>query len=248
MRMTDSGVVAGGFVPDWTLPEGVSAFVSTRSGGVSLHPYDSNNLGAHVGDDTQHVAENRRRLLSALSGLQHIQWLDQVHGSDVAEASDDGISRTADAQYSSQPGLGCAVLTADCLPVLFCASDSSKVAAAHAGWRGLAGGVLLNTLAEFESADDVLVFLGPAIGPDAFEVGPEVREAFGWASDACFRAGQGDRLQADLYRLAAEQLQAAGVKSISGGGFCTFSDAERFYSYRRASVTGRQVSLIWRSC
>jgi len=234
-----------GFVPDWSLPAGVSAFISTRAGGVSAPPYDSNNLGSHVGDDMDCVSENRRRLLSACKGLEHIQWLDQVHGTALVEAQKNNQVLTADAQFSTQPGLGCSVLTADCLPVLFCNHQGTKVAAAHAGWRGLANGVLLNTLAVFEKPEEVQVFLGPAIGPDVFEVGPEVREAFSWASDKCFRAGKGDRLLADIYFLAREQLMAAGVKNISGGNFCTFSETQRFFSYRRQNVTGRQVSLIW---
>ena len=237
------------FIPDWDLPSGVRAAISLRTGGVSVAPFASNNLALHVDDDPAAVAINRQQLQQAL-GIQHIQWLNQVHGVDVIEAQANSSSTTqvptADAQFSRQSQLACAILTADCLPVLFCAHDGSQVAAAHAGWRGLANGVLLNTLKTFAEPKRVKVFLGPAIGPDVFEVGPEVRAAFAWASDACFKAGVGDRLLADLYQLAREQLMAAGVSDISGGGFCTFTEHERFYSYRRAARTGRLASLIWR--
>tara|TARA_B100001109_G_scaffold255903_1_gene263026 strand:+ start:81667 stop:82410 length:744 start_codon:yes stop_codon:yes gene_type:complete len=245
MLMSNQQPAAGGFVPDWTLPAGVAAFVTTRCGGVSVPPYDSNNLGTHVGDDALSVAENRRRLVSAVAGLDEIQWLDQVHGADVIEAVGDGQVHTADAQFSGRPGLGCAVLTADCLPVLFCNQQGTRVAAAHAGWRGLAAGVLLNTLAVFDDPADVRAYLGPAIGPAAFEVGPEVRRAFAGAPDECFRKGKGDRLLADLYGLARWQLGNAGVSQICGGDFCTYTERQRFYSYRRDRLTGRQASLIW---
>ncbi len=233
--------------PDWALPAGVQARYSGRAGGVSVAPYDTLNLGDHVGDNPQAVAENRARLLAQLPGCDDIQWLEQVHGIDVAEARPQAPVVCADASVSAAAGVACAVLTADCLPVLFCARDGSRVAAAHAGWRGLAGGILTETLKQFSDPGDVLVFLAPAIGPEAFEVGPEVREAFAWASDACFRAGQGDRLFADIYALAREQLQQAGVTSVMGGTECTFSQPQQYFSYRRDGVTGRQVSLIWRS-
>lgn len=232
--------------PQWTLPAGVRACISTRQGGCSGAPWDSNNLGLHVGDDAGHVQHNRRELLLNLPGANAIQWLDQIHGAAVTEACGGQVLLTADAQFSRRTGLACAVLTADCLPVLFCAADGSQVAAAHAGWRGLAGGVLLNTLQTFADPAAVMVFLGPAIGPSAFEVGPEVRAAFPRATAGCFRPGDGDRWYGDLYQLAREQLQAAGVRDIQGGNFCTFSEKERFYSYRRDGCTGRMASLIWR--
>lgn len=233
--------------PDWSLPDGVMAVITTRQGGVSPVPYQHNNLALHVGDDAAAVASNRRRLWQQLPGVTAVQWLNQVHGTTVFRACGATVTPQADAVVSRTAGLACAVLTADCLPVLFCDDRGTQVAAAHAGWRGLAGGVLLNTLAEFASPEQVRVFLGPAIGPAAFEVGPDVRRAFGWASEQCFRPGQGDRLLADLYQLAREQLLRAGVNSISGGDFCTATDTERFYSYRREGVTGRMASLIWRT-
>ncbi|WP_430461681.1 peptidoglycan editing factor PgeF [Thalassolituus sp. LLYu03] len=231
--------------PDWQLPSGVRAAVTLRAAGFSTGAYASNNLAHHVGDDPLAVARNRRQLLQNMPGATAIQWLNQIHSPDVAEACGGRVLMTADAQFSRTPGLACAVLTADCLPVLFCAADGSQVAAAHAGWRGLAAGVLLNTLRTFRSPQHVSVWLGPAIGPDAFEVGPEVKAAFPWASPACFRAGTGDRWLADIYALAREQLLTAGVARVTGGGFCTVSEKERFYSYRRRAVTGRLASLIW---
>lgn len=240
MPSADSGLL----IPDWSLPAGVGAVITTRLGGVSISPYEHNNLALHVGDDPSLVRRNRQHLWQQLPGVQGIQWLSQVHGTDVIKACGGAVVPQADAQFSDTPGLACAILTADCLPVLFCATDGSQVAAAHAGWRGLAAGVLLNTLATFPDPSAVRVYLGPAIGPEAFEVGPEVREAFAWAPDHCFHAGRGDRLMADIYALAQLQLLRAGVAEVAGGGFCTLSD-ERFYSYRRQSQTGRMASLIW---
>lgn len=231
--------------PDWALPAGVQALITLRSGASAADPYGLHNLAAHVGDNPQRVAANRAALLQATPGLNAVQWLNQIHGVDAVQACGGSVVLTADAQFTSESGLACAVLTADCLPVLFCAEDGSQVAAAHAGWRGLAGGVLLNTLRAFADPAQVLVYLGPAIGPDVFEVGPEVREAFHWAPDSCFKPGRGDRLLADIYALARHQLLAAGVMKIAGGEFCTVSD-ERFYSYRREAKTGRMASLIWR--
>ena len=235
---------SGLLIPDWPLPAGVAAAITTRLGGVSVSPYEHNNLALHVGDDASLVRLNRQRLWQQLPGVQGIQWLSQVHGTTVIRACGESVVPQADAQFSDTPGLACAILTADCLPVLFCAADGSQVAAAHAGWRGLAAGILLNTLAAFPDPSLVRVYLGPAIGPAAFEVGPEVRQAFAWAPDHCFRAGRGDRVMADIYALARLQLLRAGVAEVAGGGFCTCSD-ERFYSYRRQSQTGRMASLIW---
>lgn len=233
----------------WPLPENINSVFSGRQGGVSLSPYDSFNLGDHVGDSPEAVAQNRALLLDALPGADCIQWLNQVHGSDVVEAEARNTSQvlTADAVTTTQIGVVCAVLTADCLPVLFCDSEGKRVAAAHAGWRGLAGGVLLNTLKCFDDPSKVSAYLAPAIGPTAFEVGPEVRDAFAWASDHCFAAGQGDRLYADIFKLARQQLEAAGIGAVYGGGVCTASAPEHYFSFRRDGVTGRQVSLIWKT-
>lgn len=231
----------------WPLPDNVKSTFSGRQGGVSLAPYDSFNLGDHVGDSPASVAHNRSLLLDALPGANCIQWLNQVHGSDVVEARNTSQVLTADAVTTTEIGVVCAVLTADCLPVLFCDSEGKRVAAAHAGWRGLADGVLLNTLKCFDDPSKVSTYLAPAIGPTAFEVGPEVREAFAWASDDCFAPGQGDRLYADIFKLARLQLEEAGIGAVYGGGVCTVSSPEQYFSFRRDGVTGRQVSLIWKT-
>jgi len=237
----------GWLTPDWSAPLNIKALVTSRQGGVSQAPFESMNLGDHVGDSTQAVEANRQQLLNSMSGCDQIRWLQQIHGTDCVDVAEVANNHRADASYSQVPGLACAIMTADCLPVLFCNKTGTKVAAAHAGWKGLANGVLLNTLAQFENPEDVLVWLGPAISKANFEVGPEVREAFDWASDECFTAGRNDRLYADLYQLAGEQLQHAGVLSeqIHGGGLCTLADAKRFYSYRRDTKTGRMATCIW---
>ncbi|MEG7361884.1 peptidoglycan editing factor PgeF [Pseudomonas citronellolis] len=234
-------------IPDWPAPANVRACVSTRAGGVSQAPFDSFNLGDHVGDEPAAVAENRRRLEQA-QGCRPA-WLSQVHGIEVVEADPSRVA-TADASWSATPGIACAVLTADCLPALFCDRAGTRVAAAHAGWRGLAGGVLEATLDKLAvPAAEVLVWLGPAIGPQAFEVGPEVREAFmadhAEAAAAFVPSVNAGRYMADIYQLARIRLAARGVTAVYGGGLCTFSDAERFYSYRRNPRTGRQASLVW---
>lgn len=245
-------------VPDWPLPAGVRFAFTTRKGGVSDPPRDSFNLAFHVGDDPARVAVNRHRLAQRLELPAEAAWLRQEHGVRVVRAEDcAGEAIPADASYTSETGLPCAILTADCLPVLFCDRAGTRVAAAHAGWRGLAAGVLHRTLDRMEVAPArLMAFLGPAISIDAFQVGPEVKSAFEDAAlDGHHRqrvreqfrpspAG-GDRLQADLYGLATAELHALGVGQVFGGDFCTFSDRERFYSYRRDGDTGRMASLIW---
>ncbi len=232
--------------PDWPAPAHVRACVTTRAGGVSLAPFDSLNLGDHVEDDPQAVAGNRQILTTAL----HCQpaWLRQVHGVQVVEANPAQVAE-ADASWSATPGIASAVLTADCLPALFCDRAGTRVAAAHAGWRGLAGGVLEATLDALAlPAREVLVWLGPAIGPQAFEVGAEVREAFlashAEAARAFTPSVNAGKFMADIYQLARIRLAARDVTAVYGGGFCTVSDT-RFYSYRRAARTGRFASLIW---
>jgi YfiH family protein len=232
--------------PDWPAPASVKACVTTREGGVSEAPFDSLNLGDHVGDRPEAVAENRRRLTDHFS-IQPA-WLQQVHGIAVAHA-DPGIVATADASWTATPGIACAAMTADCLPALFCDRAGTRVAAAHAGWRGLAAGVLEATLDSLNvPAEDVLVWLGPAIGPKAFEVGPEVREVFidqlPAAADAFVPSHNAGKFMADIYLLARLRLAARGVTAVYGGGFCTVTDP-RFFSYRRASRTGRFASLVW---
>jgi len=232
--------------PDWPAPVGVQACVTTRAGGVSQGPFASFNLGAHVGDDPAADAENRRRLGEAL-GCQPA-WLEQVHGIEVVEADPTQVLR-ADAAWTETPGIAVTMMTADCLPALFCRRDGSRVAAAHAGWRGLAGGVLEAAAASLEVAPaEVLVWLGPAIGPASFEVGAEVRDAFiaqHAAAEPCFVARGGDKYLGDLYALARLRLAAQGITAVYGGGLDTFTDQERFFSYRRVARTGRFASLIW---
>lgn len=236
-------------VPDWPAPVGVRALVTTRSGGVSLPPYDSLNLGDHVGDAAAAVANNRARLQRLLpSGPR---WLEQVHGTVVANADRGDGLRQADAAVAREAGVVCAIMTADCLPVLFCDDTGAVVAAAHAGWRGLAAGVLEATVARMGVApSSVLAWLGPAIGPGAFEVGGEVRDAFQRvdpeAGIAFVSTAQPGKWMADIFALARRRLMRAGVVRVYGGGVCTHADPARFYSYRRDGVTGRFASLVWR--
>jgi YfiH family protein len=232
--------------PDWPAPARVRACVTTRSGGVSAAPFDSLNLGEHVDDDPAAVAKNRQRLLSQL-GCQPA-WLRQVHGIQVV-AADPARVAEADASWTATPGIACTAMTADCLPALFCDRAGTRVAAAHAGWRGLAGGVLEATVQALGVApEELLVWLGPAIGPAAFEVGAEVRETFvrqhGEAASAFVPGANAGKYMADIYQLARIRLAAIGVTAVSGGGLCTYSDP-RFYSYRRSARTGRFASLIW---
>jgi YfiH family protein len=222
---------------------------TTRRGGVSRAPFDALNLADHVGDRLEAVQHNRSLLREGLRLPGEPLWLEQVHGRTVFACHDRAARPRADAGYTDRPGVVCAVLTADCLPVLFCNRQGTRVAAAHAGWRGLAAGVLERTVAVLAvEPEHLLVWLGPAIGPLAFEVGAEVRSAFverqPEAGDA-FAAQANGRWLADLYRLARIRLAALGVSAVYGGAFCTFHDRERFYSYRRDQVTGRMASLIW---
>lgn len=241
-----SDFVAGWLIPDWPAPAGVKSCVTTRAGGVSLAPFDSFNLGDHVDDDSQAVSSNRLALTSRL-GIQPA-WLRQVHGVSVVKATPTEVME-ADASWTSTPGIACTIMTADCLPALFCNRAGDRVAAAHAGWRGLAAGVLEAAVSSFSNDPaDVMVWLGPAIGPDAFEVGPEVREAFisthPSTVDAFVPSVNHGKFMANIYQLARLRLAAYGVTSVYGGGFSTYNDP-RFYSYRRSARTGRFASLIW---
>lgn len=232
--------------PDWPAPRNVRACVTTRRGGVSASPFETFNLGDHVGDDALAVASNRSRLVEAL-GCQPA-WLRQVHGIVVAPADPAQVIE-ADGNWTTTPGIACTAMTADCLPALFCDRAGTRVAAAHAGWRGLAGGVLEAAVQALDVApDELLVWLGPAIGPAAFEVGAEVREAFvrqhAEAQAAFAPSINAGKFMADIYQLARIRLAAAGVTAVSGGGLCTYSDP-RFYSYRRSARTGRLASLVW---
>ena len=248
--------------PNWPVPTHVKAASTTRAGGVSQSAYDSLNLGAHVGDELQSVLANRRIVKESLNLPSEPIWLEQVHSTVVADADSPQPELTADASVSHQVGKVCVVMTADCLPVLMTNQSGSVIGAAHAGWRGLNDGVLETTLDEMAVASqEVMIWLGPAIGPKHFEVGEEVREAFvsqhKQATEA-FNASQNEnKWYADIYQLARIRLVAMGVsaKHIYGGGYCTYSDkksdiegdSEKFFSYRRQATTGRMASLIWLS-
>lgn len=234
--------------PDWAAPAPVHAAVTTRLGGVSTGRFASLNLAAHVGDDPAAVAENRRRLRAALALPAEPAWLAQVHGSGVAVLPG-RPPEAADAAVARARGVVCAVLVADCLPVFLASRDGDRVGLAHAGWRGLAAGVVEATVRALDT-DPVrlLAWLGPCIGPQAFEVGAEVREAFVSRDAAAaddFRPGRAGRFMADLPALARRRLAGCGVPEIHDSGLCTHADAARFYSYRRDGETGRMAALIW---
>ena len=240
-------------IPDWPAPAHVRAASTLRQGGVSRGHYASLNLGAHVGDHPAAVLENRRRLRTALKLPTEPLWLNQVHGTAVAQPAWHERPPTADvgvfnAALGGQPGV-CAVLTADCLPVLFCDRTGTRIAAAHAGWRGLAGGVLAAAVSALGvPANQLMAWLGPAIGPNAFEVGEEVVQAFTSAQAAAknaFVANSRGRWQADLYALARLELGRLGLKEIHGGARCTVAETDSFFSYRRDGQTGRMATLIW---
>jgi polyphenol oxidase len=244
-------------IPDWyEAPANIGALSTVRSGGFSLGSYGNVegkgglNLGTHVGDEPDAVAQNRALLRSLLPAEP--AWLSQVHGALVANAANVEDSPEADASIATEPGVVCVIQTADCLPVLFCDSRSTVVGAAHAGWRGLAGGVLENTVACMRNAgaQDILAWLGPAIGPECFEVGQDVFDAFvtrDMHAALAFKpiSDKPGKYLADIYILARWALSRIGVTRVSGGQFCTVTDRERFYSYRRDKKTGRMASLIW---
>lgn len=236
--------------PDWPASARVKACCTGRRGGVSGGSWSSLNLGARSGDDLAAVRENRQRLVTGLQLPAEPTWLNQVHGVDVLALPVAGSEPVADASFSCTPGTVCAVLTADCLPVLFCDDDASVVAAAHAGWRGLAASVLEATIAALPVPPQrLMAWMGPAIGPEAFEVGDEVREAFLAADQHCIAAFQPSarpgHWYADLFLLARRRLAAAGVDRVSGGGISTHADPSRYFSHRRDRITGRQAALIW---
>mgnify|MGYP000459916980 CR=1 FL=1 len=236
-------------IPDWPAPANVRAVCSTRHGGVSSGPYASLNLGGHVGDDEAAVAENRQRFVK-LSGMSAAPlWLEQVHGTVLATLPPTSQGTpVADACTSTERGVVCAVMTADCLPVLLCDQAGSRVAAVHAGWRGLCAGVIETAVAGFARSTPLMAYLGPAISQQAFEVGAEVREAFmAHSADAAvaFREGDDGRYYADLYHLARQRLMQSGVSQIYGGQYCTYRQNELFFSYRRDGQTGRMASAIW---
>lgn len=240
-------------IPDWAVPARVKSVSTTRQNGHSEGCWKNLNLGQHVGDDPSSVARNRGLLSKRYSLPDEPVWLNQVHGNDVIKASRQGDRHpVADAVWTNQPGVVLSIMTADCLPVLFSTKSGEVIAAAHAGWRGLAAGILQKTVTALPaSASDVVAWLGPAIGPSHFEVGSEVRASFVGVDStfhSCFSPSGSSKRKyyADIFELARRSLQRVGVVEIFGGGVCTFSDRERFYSHRRDSgATGRMASLIW---
>jgi polyphenol oxidase len=236
-------------IPQWPVPPHVRAVSTLRSGGFSQGGFASLNLGLHVGDDAARVQKNRDLLAATLELPTAPLWLDQHHGCTVVRAND-AQTRHADASFTTAPGAVCAIMTADCLPVLLCDSKGSRVAAIHAGWRGLAHGIIEES-ARSLGGDDLIAWLGPAIGADAFEVGDEVRSIFtaqlGEAAQTAFRPHNKirNKWHADIYALARIALQRIGIKAVYGGERCTFSESEHFFSFRRDAETGRMATLIW---
>ncbi len=235
--------------PDWPAPATIRAVCTTRQGGVSQPPYASLNLGDHVSDDPYAVAKNRLIVGDVLNLPTEPLWLQQVHGTEVCTMQVASCYPQGDASIAMRKGQVCVVMTADCLPVLFCDKAGTKVGAAHAGWRGLHAGVLEKTVAALQPAQELIAWLGPAIGPEAFEVGEEVRTAFihyDPAAEMAFKPSpNAGKWLADIYLLARQRLNAVGVTAIYGGDFCTYTDAQRFFSYRRDGQTGRMGSFIW---
>lgn len=239
-------------IPDWPAPANVHAIQTTRIGGISQVPYNSLNLGAHVNDDPLAVAHNRQ-LLSPYLPSEPV-WIDQVHGIKAIDAATASCVVEADAAYASKANTVCVTMTADCLPVLLCDETGSVVAAVHAGWKGLLDGVIESTIKSMQLAmphlatQSLMAWLGPAIGPQAFEVGTEVREAF-IAADSnaalAFESIGNDKWLGNIYQLARQRLNTIGVSKIYGGDLCTYTDSTRFFSYRRDNVTGRMASIIW---
>lgn len=233
---------------DWPAPANVRALTTTRAGGVSRPPYDALNLGDHVGDVAANVATNRARLCADAGLPAEPMWLQQVHGVEVVDAAAAAAGARADGSFARRPGVVCAVLTADCLPILLCDRAGTVVAALHAGWRGLAAGIVEAGVARLGVAGAALLaYLGPAIGAGAYEVGDDVRDAFvdhDADATAAFRR-RDDRWLADMTLLARLRLQQQGITAIYGGTYCTASAPDLFYSYRRDGVTGRMASLIW---
>ncbi len=236
-------------LPDWPAPPNVRAVSTTRVGGVSSPPYHGLNLADHVGDSPMAVQANRQWLSETLKLPAEPNWLHQIHGVRVIPADATDAKPEADGSFAVRPGVVCAVLTADCLPLLLCDRAGSRVAVAHAGWRGLFAGVIEATVDSLEvRASELMAWLGPAIGPKAFEVGDEVRSRFtdqAEVAQRAFRPSASGRWLADIYELACQRLKSRGITAIYGGNLCTLSDPKRFFSYRRDGTTGRMASLIW---
>ncbi|MBA5764515.1 peptidoglycan editing factor PgeF [Vibrio sp. 404] len=235
-------------VPNWKVPKQVKAISSTRIGGYSLERYQGLNLGSHVGDDLETVIKNRQALTQLSEMPNSPIWLNQTHSTDVVLVNQPTeLTLDADGLFTSQSGIVCSAMTADCLPVLLTNTQGNQVSAVHAGWRGLANGIVENAVNMFDG--EVIAWLGPAIGPDAFEVGEDVLQAFcdfdTKAIDAFIPTGKQGKWWANMELIATQRLSKLGVTQVFSSGLCTYSDPKRFYSYRRDGVTGRQASLIW---
>ncbi len=243
-------------IPEWPAPLNIGAAMTLRAGGVSGYPYNSLNPATHVGDDPLAVAQNRHIINTLLALPSSPIWLEQVHSNYVVESLQTPVLQQADASFTGQVGVVCAVLTADCLPILICSADGLQVAAIHAGWKGLLAGIITNTLMALQSSSrqsikstSYLAWMGAAIGPKCFEVGAEVREAFikkKSLNASAFEQISEDKWLVDIYELARIELVDLNVIDVYGGYGCTFSEQERYYSYRRDIQTGRMASLIWR--
>lgn len=234
--------------PDWPAANNIHAAVSLRVGGTSHGGYEAFNLALHVGDNLEIVLSNRKSLSKMLSLPSEPVWLDQVHSNRVIDATQGTKLQQADASFTKEAGVVCAVMTADCLPILLTSHDGQVIAAIHAGWRGLLAGIIRNTVVNFDISR-TMAWLGPAIGPDCFEVGSDVQSSFVDKSEkfsAAFVQKKNHKYLADIYQLATIELAMLGITQVYGGGLCTVTDKQRFYSYRRDGETGRMASLIWR--
>jgi polyphenol oxidase len=243
-------------VPDWPAPANIHAATTLRTGGVSKEPYLSLNPATHVNDLKECVLQNRKIIRDMLSLPAEPVWLDQIHSNHIIKAEIGNTPQQADASYSFESGVVCAVMTADCLPLLICSKDGQKIAAIHAGWRGLLTGVIANSISEIASktpitkCTELLIWLGPAIGAKCFEVGTEVFDAFMNKSnlyEKAFKKQHNSKYLADIYQLARIELNTLGISNIYGGTYCTMTDNERFFSYRRDNQTGRMATLIWKN-
>ncbi|MBT4836502.1 MAG: peptidoglycan editing factor PgeF [Methylococcales bacterium] len=237
--------------PDWPAPENIRAICTTRSGGCSLFPYHSMNLGDHVDDDLQHVNANRQHLKRILALPRDPRWLTQIHGNEIIDADKDTKSMAADGIITSRNNMVCTVLTADCVPVLLCDQNGHQVCAVHAGWKGLAGCIIAQAIAKFDcKSSKLMAWIGPAISQVNYQVNQAMVSSFVEQSisyQQAFKYVDNDQYLADLVLLAKLQMQALGLNQIYGGQWCTFADDSKFFSYRRQNITGRMATLIWKS-
>lgn len=239
-------------IPNWNIPKHIHAFTTVRTGGVSKPPFDSFNLGDHVNDSPEDVAQNRALLVEKFHLPQSPLFLTQTHSTRVLELPYSGKDIEADAVYTNQPNQVCLVMTADCLPILFVSKDGKEIAAAHAGWRGLCDGVLEATVEKFQCpSNEISAWLGPAIGAKAFQVGKEVIEqfcAFDPRAEEAFIQDNSTsgKFLGNLYQIATQRLNKLGITEISGGEYCTYTQEDLFFSYRRDKQTGRMATLIWK--